>query len=51
MNMQAKILSVLVCVLSAATLFATATDVPVVSDVTFDQPGGGRTVTVTYNLQ
>ena len=51
MNMQAKILSVLVCVLSVATLFATATDVPVVSDVTFDQPGGGRTVTVTYNLQ
>ena len=51
MNMQAKILSVFVCALCTVTLFGSATDVPVVSDVTFDQPGGGRTVTVTYNLQ
>ena len=51
MNMQAKILSVFACALGTATLFGSATDVPVVSDVTFDQPGGGRAVTVTYNLQ
>jgi len=51
MNMQAKILSVFACALCTVTLFGSATDVPVVSDVTFDQPGGGRTVTVTYNLQ
>ena len=51
MNMQAKILSVFVCALCTVTLFGSATDVPVVSDVTFDQPGGGRAVTVTYNLQ
>ena len=51
MNMQAKILSVFVCALCTVTLFGSATDVPVVSGVTFDQPGGGRAVTVTYNLQ
>ena len=51
MNMQGKLLAVLACASCAATLFGTATDVPVVSDVTFNQPGGGRTVTVTYNLQ
>ena len=51
MNMKSKLLTALACASCAATLFGTATDVPVVSDVTFNQPGGGRTVTVTYNLQ
>ena len=51
MNMQAKLLSVLSCASCAVISFAAATDVPVVSSVDFDQPGGGRTVTVTYNLQ
>ena len=51
MNMKTKLLATLAFASCAATLFGTATDVPVVSDVTFDQPGGGRTVTVTYNLQ
>ena len=51
MNMKSKLLTALACASCAATLFGTATDVPVVSGVTFDQPGGGRTVTVTYNLQ
>ena len=37
------------CAVCAASLFG-ASDVPVVSNVAFSQPGGGRTVTVTYNL-
>ena len=48
---KSKLLSVIVFASCAANLFGTATDVPIVSDVSFDQPGGGRTVTVTYNLQ
>ena len=51
MNIKCKLLAVLACASCAATLFGTATDVPVVSDVTFNQPGGGFPVTVTYNLQ
>ena len=51
MTMKSKLMAVFACALCAATLFGSATDVPVVSGVTFDQPGGGRTVTVTYNLQ
>ena len=51
MNMQSKLLSAIACASCAATLFGTATDVPVISDIVFDQPGGGRVVTVTYNLQ
>ena len=51
MNITSKLLAFLACAACAATLFGTATDVPVVSNVGFDQPGGGRTVTVTYNLQ
>jgi len=51
MNMQGKLFALLVGASCVTTLFGSATDVPVVSDVSFDQPGGGRTVTVTYNLQ
>ena len=51
MNMPVKLFALLVGASCATTLFGSATDVPVVSDVTFNQPGGGRTVTVTYNLQ
>ena len=47
MNMPVKLLAMLAGVSCATTLFGTATDVPVISDVTFNQPGGGRTVTVT----
>ena len=51
MNMQGKLLATFACVSCAATLFGSATDVPVVSGVTFNQPGGGRVVTVGYTLQ
>ena len=51
MNIKMKLLATFAFASCAATLFGTATDVPVISDTTFSQPGGGRTVTVTYNLQ
>ena len=51
MNMPVKLLAMLVGASCATPLFGSATDVPVISDVSFNQPGGGRTVTVTYNLQ
>ena len=50
MKTQKRMFMAIACALCAATLFGTATDVPVVSNVNFDQPGGGRTVTVTYDL-
>ena len=51
MNIKGKLLSFLACTSCAVTLFGTATDVPVISDVKFNQSGGGFPVTVTYNLQ
>ena len=50
MKTQKRMFMAIACALCAATLFGTATDVPVVSNVNFDQPVGGRTVTVTYDL-
>ena len=49
--MKSRLLATFACAFCVTTLFGSATDIPVVSDVTFNQPGGGRTVTVTYNLQ
>ena len=50
MKTQKRMFMAIACASCAATLFGTATDVPVVSNVNFDQPVGGRTVTVTYDL-
>ena len=49
--MKSRLLATFACSFCVTTLFGSATDVPVISDVSFNQPGGGRTVTVTYNLQ
>ena len=51
MKIKTKLLATFAFASCAVTLFGTATDVPVISDTTFRQSGGGRTVTVTYNLQ
>ena len=51
MKIKTKLLAAFAFASCAVTLFGTATDVPVISDTTFRQSGGGRTVTVTYNLQ
>ena len=51
MNIKCKLLAVLACASCVATLFGTATDVPVISNVAFSQSGGGFPVTVTYDLQ
>lgn len=50
MKTQKRMFMAIACASCAATLFGTATDVPVVSNVNFDQPVGGRTVTVAYDL-
>ena len=50
MNIKGRLLTILACASCAATLFGSATDVPIVSNVEFSQSGGGMPVIVTYEL-